>query len=387
MGGAVISWTDHRTFGNAPYPQIYAQRFSAAGTPRWSADGVKITSQQAVEVPPSGALDGAGGAIVAVGATQLRAQRVDATGTPQWTAWGVLLGGTPLFTQRAAIVPADSGSVIVVWTDTRGGTRDIYAQRINSSGIGVWGSGGAVLCTAANGQYTDAIAPDGSGGVIVAWSDYRSGANSDLYAQRVSGVGVAQWSANGVAISTAAGSQLFASALADGLGGAVLVWSDNRVSGNTDLYAQRVEHFGQLGNPEPAIASIRDIAGDEGGAVAGIAPPRAERALLATIENVQTVYWEYLATQPARGLPGYSYVAPTTTDSMPSANPKTSFIVMAEAIGGIPYWSSPADSGYSVDNLAPSTPTPFTADFGPMVTGAHYRVAFTSQDSSPAIEL
>jgi len=64
-------------------------------------------------------------------------------------------------------------------------------------------------------------------------------------------------------------------------------------------------------------------------------------------------YWEYLATQPAGRLTGYSYVAATTSDSIPGSNPKTAFMIEARTLNGVLWWYSNVDSGYSVDNLPP----------------------------------
>ncbi len=49
----------------------------------------------------------------------------------------------------------------------------------------------------------------------------------------------------------------------------------------------------------------------------------------------------------------------TTGDSIGSGNPYTTFMV--DAVGyGYGYWASPPDSAYSVDNLPPVAPAPFT---------------------------
>ena len=37
----------------------------------------------------------------------------------------------------------DDGTLIIVWSDTRNGVRDMYAQKINSNGDFLWGDGGA----------------------------------------------------------------------------------------------------------------------------------------------------------------------------------------------------------------------------------------------------
>src|SRR5262249_34089539 len=67
-------------------------------------------------------------------------------------------------------------------------------------------NGNVGLCTAANDQLYPTIVSDGAGGAIVTWYDNRNGA-SDIYAQRVSAAGAPQWTANGVALCTAANIQ------------------------------------------------------------------------------------------------------------------------------------------------------------------------------------
>ena len=56
--------------------------------------------------------------------------------------------------------------------------------------------------------------------------------------------------------------------MTDGVGGAIVSWTDQRSgAGVYDIYAQRIDYYGQLGNPEPKIAQVRDVASDQGGQV------------------------------------------------------------------------------------------------------------------------
>lgn len=71
-------------------------------------------------------------------------------------------------------------------------------------------------------------------------------------------------------------------------------------------------------------------------------------------------FWEYMATQPAGALPGYSYVSATTSDSSAVGIPWTAFLVQARSLDGQRWWNSSPDSGYSVDNLAPPAPASAT---------------------------
>jgi hypothetical protein len=52
-----------------------------------------------------------------------------------------------------------------------------------------WPAAGRGLCTAAGEQYLPTIVPDGAGGAIASWMDFRGGLYSDIYAQRVYGGG------------------------------------------------------------------------------------------------------------------------------------------------------------------------------------------------------
>jgi flagellar hook capping protein FlgD len=74
-------------------------------------------------------------------------------------------------------------------------------------------------------------------------------------------------------------------------------------------------------------------------------------------------YWEYLGSEPAHGFAGYSYTAPTTSDSLPGSNPYTYFMVEAQQTAAGLYWPSDPDSGYSVDNIAPPTPAAFAGTY------------------------
>ena len=81
------------------------------------------------------------------------------------------------------------------------------------------------LCTATGDQDYPTIVADGAGGTIVTWEDYRSG-NWDIFAQKISAGGTVQWTANGVALCTADDYQVNPTIVADGAGGAIVIWSD-----------------------------------------------------------------------------------------------------------------------------------------------------------------
>jgi hypothetical protein len=247
-GGAIIAWQDRRSGTNN---DIYTQRADADGVPRWTASGVAICAAVYDQANPRIASDDAGGAIIAWQDFRggihgdIYAQRVNAAGIPQWTADGVAICAANEDQAYPEIIADGSGGAIITWQDYRSGSsNDIYAQRVSANGVVQWAADGIALCTAGYGQSLPRIVPDAAGGAIIAWQDARGGSNNDIYAQRVDASGVAQWTADGVAISTADYSQSFPEIIPDGSGGAIVAWEDHRAGGSGDIYAQRVDASG-----------------------------------------------------------------------------------------------------------------------------------------------
>jgi hypothetical protein len=140
-----------------------------------------------------------------------------------------------------------SGGAIIAWEDRRGGSySDIYAQRINASGGAQWTANGVAICTAANTQQSTQMISDGYEGAIITWQDYRSGITADIYSQRVNSSGVIQWTVDGVAICAAANTQQAIQIASDGSGGAIITWDDYRSGSTHEIYAQRVHSDGNV---------------------------------------------------------------------------------------------------------------------------------------------
>ncbi len=145
-----------------------------------------------------------------------------------------------------AIVSDGNGGTIIAWPDYRDGNWNIYAQRSDASGVALWTMDGVAICLAADSQQLPQIVTDGSNGAIIAWQDYRSGGDYDIYAQRVNGSGAVQWTLDGVPVCTAAFDQFNVEMIGDGFGGAIFTWEDNRanVVNCPDIYAERVDTTG-----------------------------------------------------------------------------------------------------------------------------------------------
>ena len=181
----IIIWYDYRS-GDA---DIYAQKATVTDGAVWQPDGVQVCGATGNQIVPRAASDGAGG-------------------------------------------------VIIVWPDDRNGGFDIYAQRVDSNGNVLWTTDGVPVCVASGDQYRVRLIDDGAGGAVVAWDDTRGG-DRDIYAQRIDANGAVQWNTNGNLISAGPADQTYLRITRQGDDAVVIAWQDNR-SADNDIYAQRV---------------------------------------------------------------------------------------------------------------------------------------------------
>jgi hypothetical protein len=127
---------------------------------------------------------------------------------------------------------------------------DIYAQRINSSGVPLWTSGGVPATSAPLNQLNVEISADGLGGLFLVWQDNREGSsNPDIYAQKIDSLGNILWGDDGRAVSVAILPQTFPDLSTDGFGNLIVAWEDRRADVHWDIYAQRIREDGSLGGP------------------------------------------------------------------------------------------------------------------------------------------
>jgi len=213
--------------------------------------GNPVTQAQTEQISPMITTDGSGGTIVtwqnfSGGRYEIFAQRMNASGVAMWLTNGVIISKQDS-NYNPVIVSDDSGGAIIVWQSYNGSpTADIYAQRINSMGFVQWSEYGVPVSTVVFEQDSISIIKDGLGGAILAWQDYRSNNGfADIYAQRINSQGDMLWTANGVNICNQAAAQRGPKVITDGSGGAFVTWYDNR-AGDYDIYTQRIGSAGAV---------------------------------------------------------------------------------------------------------------------------------------------
>jgi len=280
-GGVFIAWGDYRNFNDEnDSTDIYIQHLSSSGNPLGTLNGVKLNASNNRE--RYGArlcTDGSNGVIVAwqestydsatmlTTYSQVFAQKYNSALASQWTGGGVQVCTATGLRAGASIVADGSAGAIVTFADSRNSTQlpddifnniDIYAQRLNSAGALQWTANGVPVNTQPFSQFTEnefmqtrSTVADGSGGVLILYSDY-TGDNdgpNNFYAQRLNSSGARQWASAGVPVCTADSTQSLIKLLSDGAGGMIVFWNDNRAGAffSYAYFAQRILANGAAG--------------------------------------------------------------------------------------------------------------------------------------------
>ncbi|UQA64072.1 MYXO-CTERM sorting domain-containing protein [Polyangium aurulentum] len=214
-----------------------------------------LLDPQGFEIEPAGGSYHHEPVVAWTGTTYVVAWETELGGISTWDIAGIALSplGVPLGpskaisqagnTQRHPAIAAGGGQALVVWEDLRNGTsNDIYGARVAANGA-VLDASGLQIGAATNEQNRPAVAFDGTSWVV-AWHDYRSGTNHDLYAARVT-QGGQPLDAAGIAVSTATGSQMYPAMASDG-NGTFIVWRDYRSGSSYDIYGARLSTAGAV---------------------------------------------------------------------------------------------------------------------------------------------
>lgn len=196
--------------------------------------------------------DNRGGAIVAwyqneVNGTDnsIYVQRIDADGNLKWGNQGLLVCSTNGYRYFPQLYPDGNGGAVVGWTDLRNGKTDVYAQKVDSSGQIKWTQNGVAVCVAANDKYHLDVVSSEPGAYVFTWTDNRSGTTSDIYAQKLDDYGNALWTNDGIVVCNAIRYQSSPKVCRDENGGVIISWIDSR-STDYNVYAQRINSAGAL---------------------------------------------------------------------------------------------------------------------------------------------
>jgi hypothetical protein len=188
-----------------------------------------------------------------LGARDLYAQKVDASGN---MVWGdpLLVDGKIDRQEDPVITKAADGNFVIAWIDFSDDLDgNVYAQKVSSSGQLLWQTGGVPVCVYPGIQISLNIEPDNTGGAYIIWEDSRN-PGKDLYGQRLNGSGTPQWTLNGIPIANAAGDESYNTMWSDGTGGLIIGYV-YALSGAETLLVKRFLPDGQMAWTQPLVLS------------------------------------------------------------------------------------------------------------------------------------
>jgi len=169
-----------------------------------------------------------------------------AAGNFSWIENGVSIRqGVHIEWQRTGDSGAD-GEMIFAWSDTRTGDRDIYVQKVDTSGTLLWGEMG-IRATVADGRQEDPVlVSDGAGGAFLAWIDYRDDEYGDVYGQHINADGELSWEPSGVPLAVNSGLQQSVNMARGDVGVAYVIWDDGSQSASGDIFGTVLTTSGPL---------------------------------------------------------------------------------------------------------------------------------------------
>ena len=412
-GGVIACWIDLAADGGIG--DLFTQRVDATGARLWGPLGVGVANLlNTVEHNARMVPDGSGGVFFAwddnrLGYSTVHAEHVNAHGAGQWAVGsGLQVSAGESYRPQLSRDPV-SGNVFYGYIHPGAlfsPSYIAYARR-GANGATVWGEQifGVSYCD------TVGVAADGVGGVAFAHHDPYYG----VFVTRVANDLSVTW--DDVKLGDPPAEAPFVTG--DGRGGAVVAWRGVSADGyysNTD-YAQRVTLNGTMGQVLPRITQVVDVPTDEGGYVrlqagaagadalqpydptlvtgyglwrrieqSSLAPQAAlgpadvaDRVALtsrmrqgpvrlqadaAALMGMPPGAWESLGLYPAFGLASYNLLAPTRQDSSGTGRHREVFVISAHTTTRGLVGLSFADSGSSVDNLAPAPPTNLAGTYG-----------------------
>lgn len=336
---------------------------------QWTSDlsaNAAVCTEAGDQTSPLAVSDGSGG-LIAVWAdqrlspdTDLYAQRLAPDGRPLWALGGVALCSSPNSQHPMAIVADGQGGAIVAWIDHRNAAacgEDIFAQRVSAEGKPLWGADGLAVCSAPGTQAEPALAPDGSGGAVFAWTDLRLGsAQPDVYVQRVGASGQALWTENGAPVTTSPGARRNPALAPDGQGGAVVAWSgtpstecdESPTSSESSTSSEgagtiapgfpaervRAQRFSPEGAALWAAEGI-ELATRPGRQIMPLLCPDASGSIIAAWHNSRPAGEDYAACAQRLALDGARLWDPAGVDVCPSPGAQSGTQIVPAAEGGV----------------------------------------------------
>ena len=238
---------------------IYAQRLDATGQRLWGLEPIRICEHSSPQSRSRSIQSDPGAVITAWSDSRYEstgndifAQKIHFDGSLLWGAQGVPVVIYSEDQDYSNLVSDGVGGAVVTWFDFRG-DRHIFSQRLDNHGSMMWDADGNPICSIDGEKENLGIISSAQGSWIISWAAlYQSHMN--IFAQRINSSGMPQWTSNGKRFSN--GIQESCSrvkAIPDGAGGAVICWELVE-----DCYMGRCELRDMWGTSETNIFAVGD---------------------------------------------------------------------------------------------------------------------------------
>jgi len=246
---ALVAFQDIRTGNN----DVFIYKIGQNGAFLWGDDGVQLSNSTDFEVNPVMAVHPDGSVVVAwprmpnVGDGKVVLQRLNSSGQKTW-ANDLVLKETGFDYTWPRVIPVENGNTIVIyykeWGYFSAPNRILYAQKVDTNGVDVWSSKPVLFNGVMPVYVHPQVAPDGNGGVYVAWMCERVANHLSSFVQHVSADGTVTMEANGAEVSTNAGTLALEPAIGcdETTQSAYLFWRETDLNQNVyGLFGQRMD--------------------------------------------------------------------------------------------------------------------------------------------------
>ncbi len=224
----------------------------------------------------------------------------------RWTPYtGTIVANQGTDVGYPKVIRTSDGQFITFWQDNRNSATtglDLYTEKFNANGAPQWnglnpGTGipavtamGDQISTFGTSGYGIVAVPDNSGGAIFAWEDGRDTLNSTtkIYVQKVNSDGTMAWTSDGINVSGALPYDINPKLLADGNGGAYLIFETADLSTLVDIQMTHIAADG-------TVAADWNTSGSGAYRVVNVtATPNAENQLDVALSNDGDILIAYI---------------------------------------------------------------------------------------------
>jgi type IX secretion system substrate protein len=262
-GGVYVAWTEQSDDGDM---SAWLLRVRSDGRPSgsWPDSGIRVSGVTPALLYPALARGSRGATVAWMEARDssswIRISAFDGRGRllRGWPAEGLVVGRSMRPGDAIGFASDGEEGGFVTWTEMRDRLSDVkmsYVSRPGGAGRNWTVVSEAVPPDATLIDKHPELVADGRGGAIAVWTDERNEAKKalalmDVFAQHVASSGVEGWAASGQgrAIAAGPGYQLDPHVVSDGMGGAYFAW-DEQGPGATD--EGRMVHLDAEGRPAP----------------------------------------------------------------------------------------------------------------------------------------